>query len=196
MKSDEIQKLEQMDVDIDYILPELFLAYKQRKRNDKEYFLVDNLCSKLIEYYYRWTKNTIDFDKIKNSFVTKYCTNESKIEGVNDDGHYGTDEIKGLREVYEYIHSNDINNVIYTQNIGYGQRRNIFKDQPRLIGMESSSLRDCCIACTGTELTLMEIHAKLYIYAEFSEEAYYMRNDDRYLPGSGTDLTSWTNIGI
>lgn len=183
-----------LDIDMDYVIPELFLAYKQRKITQKELLLVDDKCAKLIEYYYRWSEK-VEFETLKSSFVTKYCNNESKIEGVNDDNHHGKQEIAGMHVMYDFIHSGGIDDIIHTNKLRFGSNRVIFKTTPNLSRLESSALRDACIASTGTELALIELHCKLYELTEFKEEACFMRNDDRYLPGTGTELTTWTNIG-
>ena len=44
-----------------------------------------------------------NFETLKNSFVSRYIKNESKLEGV-----HSPEEIEGLRVMYEYIHSDDI----------------------------------------------------------------------------------------
>lgn len=195
MNQNEKIQLDELGINIDFIIPELFLAYKQRKRMNKQLLVNDDFCSKLIEYYYKWSESEISFDNMKKSFVTKYCTNESKIEGINDDGHHGTDEIKGLREMYEFMHSGGIDSLIVTKDLGWGQKRNLFLNSPSASAMDSSRLRDAYIASTGTEMALMELHDKLYTYCEYPEAAYYMRNDDRFLPGTGTELQTWSQIG-
>lgn len=195
MNQNEKKKLNELGINVDFIIPELFLAYKQRKRINKTLLINDDFCSKLIVYYYRWSESEISFNNMKKSFVTKYCTNESKIEGVNDDDYHGTDEIKGLREMYEFIHSGGIDELIVTKSLGFGQKRNLFVNSPNASFMDGSQLRDAYIASTGTELALIELHAKLYVYSEYPEAAYYMRNDDSYLPGTGTELQTWSEIG-
>lgn len=192
-RNDSKKILANLGLDLEYIVPELFLAYKQRKRNTK--IIDEAITSKLIEYYYKWLGNSASLNSMKKAFVTRYCNNESKLEGVNDDDHHGKEEIDGLRDVYEYIHSGEVQKEIITKELGLGDRRNLFFSIPDLTHKESSKLRDAIIASTGTELTLMQLHYLLYSHTKNPDAGYYMRNDDRYLPGTGTELCTWAQIG-
>lgn len=93
------------DCDIDSLLlmTEAFLGYKYRKREKCLYSTDARIPINLIKYYYTLHHDAVEFDKLKKAFVTRYVNNESKLEGVHE-----LYEIDGLRAMYEYIHSDDI----------------------------------------------------------------------------------------
>lgn len=107
-KQEIIKILNSVGVDSDFLISETFLGYKQRKKEHKLYTDDANIPTQLIKLYYALGPSTITFDNMKKAFITKYASNESKIEGVNDTNIHNSIEVKGLRKMYEYIHSDDI----------------------------------------------------------------------------------------
>lgn len=105
MSDAEKLKLSFDDCDIDSLLlmTEAFLGYKYRKREKCLYSSDARIPINLIKYYYTLHHTAVEFDNLKKAFVTRYVNNESKLEGVHE-----AFEIEGLREMYEYIHSDDI----------------------------------------------------------------------------------------
>ena len=105
MSDAEKLKLSFDDCDIDSLLlmTEAFLGYKYRKREKCLYSTDARIPINLIKYYYTLHHDSVEFDNLKKAFVTRYVNNESKIEQVDEDYI-----IEGLREMYEYIHSEDI----------------------------------------------------------------------------------------
>ena len=95
-------------VDIPFIIQEVFLGYKYRKMRGKLYDHDASLPTKLIRLYYSLNPGEIEFDNLRKSFISKYVKNESKIEGVNDEDIHGKEEIAGLAEMYEYLHSDEM----------------------------------------------------------------------------------------
>lgn len=175
------------------ILLEMFLGYKYRKRNNMLYEDDAKVPTRLISLYYGTNFSKTEFDKVKKTFITRYCNNESKIEGVNDSNYHGKNEIKGIRVMYEYLHSKDIDNIIHTKDLSFGSSRKML--QNALLNHETSMLRDAYMASTGTELALIELHGKLYTYSEFPEAAYFIRNDNVYIRGTGIETCDWALIG-
>ena len=95
-----------MDIDVNSIILNAFDSYKKHGRNHDEN--MDLLVTNLIKLYYDLGYKDIHFDNMKKSFVRKYILNESKIEGVNDLTLHGREEIEGLKNMYEYMHSDEI----------------------------------------------------------------------------------------
>lgn len=93
------------DCDIDSLLlmTEAFLGYKYRKRQHCLYSSDAKIPINLIKYYYTLHSDKVSFDNLKKAFITRYVNNESKLEGVHE-----AFEIEGLRVMYEYIHSDEI----------------------------------------------------------------------------------------
>ena len=148
-KKDLVEKI--IGVDPSYVIQEMFMGYKQRKQRKQLYSSDNTIPTTLIKMYYE-LEDRISFESLKNAFVSKYIRNESKIEEVHSDF-----EIEGLREMYEYIHSDEID--VYF---------NVY--------------------------TLKELHEKLYSKAPYPEFGGRFRNDNVFLPGTGTDLVDWTMI--
>ena len=92
-----------------FFIKESFLGYKYRKSKNKLYSNDAEIPTTLIKAYYLINWDTIEFDKIKTAFVNKYIKNESEIEEVNKNDIHGKVEIEGLKYMYEYIHSSEIN---------------------------------------------------------------------------------------
>ena len=91
-----------LGVDPNRIILEMFMGYKQRKQRKQLYSEDNTIPTTLISLYYELGDRT-SFESLKNSFVSRYIKNESKLEGV-----HSPEEIEGLRVMYEYIHSDDI----------------------------------------------------------------------------------------
>lgn len=91
-----------LGVEPNHIIQEMFMGYKQRKQRRQLYSDDNTIPTTLISMYYE-LGDRCNFETLKNSFVSRYIKNESKIEGV-----HSPDEIEGMRVMYEYIHSDDI----------------------------------------------------------------------------------------
>ena len=184
---------------LEQVLTTLFLGYKYRKKINKLYTEDSVTANSLITYYYSLNLGEVSFDRMKKAFVTNYCTNESKIEGVNDDNHHGALEVKGLKEMYEYLHSPDIDEIIYTEKLGWWNKKNLVLpgsfDASR--GYESSKMRDLYFATTGTEFALTELNQRLFSFTENNEQAGYARTQQAFLSGDdgNIELCDWTEIG-
>ncbi len=99
--------LQQNQLDVPFMIQEAFVAYKYRKRNNRLYESDAIVPTKLIRVYYGLNPGEIEFDGMKKNFIKKYVLNESKIEGVNDEDIHGQEEIMGLADMYEYLHSEE-----------------------------------------------------------------------------------------
>ena len=104
-----INDLNNIGIDRDFIIQEVFLGYKYRKLSKKLYEEKAEIPTKLIIIYYSLTPYNISFDNMKKAFIKRYINNESEIEGINTKSIYNKIEIEGLKSMYEYIHSEDIN---------------------------------------------------------------------------------------
>ena len=94
--------------DVEFMLFESFMGYKYQKQNQVLYDSFASIPTKLITIYYEAYKNKISFDLMKESFVTRYILSESFMEDVNNYTKHGKAEIEGLRKMYEYINSKEI----------------------------------------------------------------------------------------
>lgn len=104
-----IKDLNSAGIDIDFIIQEAFLGYKYRKISKKLYEEKAEIPTKLIIMYYSLTPHRISFDNMKEAFIRRYINNESEIEGINSKDIHCKVEVDGLKIMYEYIHSEDIN---------------------------------------------------------------------------------------
>lgn len=100
--------LEKYGIDICDIISESFLAYKYRKKINKLYEQDAIIPTKLIKMYYNLNPDEVTFNKMKSAFVKHYILNESKLEGANLKEIHGNEEKEGLKAMYEYMHSDDI----------------------------------------------------------------------------------------
>ena len=140
-----------LGVDPNRVIQEMFMGYKQRKQRKQLYGVDENIPNDLIGLYYE-LGDRMPFDSLKNAFVSRYITQESRLEEV-----HSPEEVEGLRAMYEYIHSDESD---YMFNI----------------------------------YTLKELHQKLYSKAPYPEFGGTFRNDDVYLPGTGTEIAEWSMI--
>lgn len=103
--------LKEIGVDTEFIIRESFLGYKWRKERGKLYSADRELPTKLIRMYYELSQDDITFDKLKKAFVRRYIKNESRLENVHLE-----EEVKGLEKMYEYVHSDEIDDMfnVYT----------------------------------------------------------------------------------
>ncbi|MDD5888811.1 MAG: Fic family protein [bacterium] len=90
-------------IDMSVVIREMFLGYKQRKQRRQLYSEDNTVPTTLLKMYFSLNPEEIEFESLKNAFVSRYIKNESKLEAV-----HSPEEIEGLREMYEYIHSDEI----------------------------------------------------------------------------------------
>lgn len=145
-KAKLIENLYKEGIDINFIIQESFLGYKYRKKVNKLYEEKAETPTNLIKMYYSLAPNKIEFDKMKKAFITKYINNESELEGTHD-----SIEINGLRAMYEYIHSEDINYLfdVYTLK-DLNAKLFSFTEHPEYAG--DFRRFDVYLPGTGTEL--------------------------------------------
>lgn len=104
-----IKNLNNAGIDIDFVIQEAFLGYKYRKASKKLYEEKAEIPTKLIRMYYNLTPHKISFDNMKKAFIKRYINNESELEGINSKDIHNKVELEGLKVMYEYIHSDEIN---------------------------------------------------------------------------------------
>ena len=100
--------LDKVGVPIEFIIRETFLGYRYRKMTKHLYHDDSSIPTQLIRLYYGLNPGEVEFDNLRKSFIKKYVKNESEIEGVNDLGIHGKEEIEGLAEMYEFLHSKEL----------------------------------------------------------------------------------------
>lgn len=103
-----LQTLDDAGLDVVFMIRESFLGYKYRKHNHQLNVFDASIPTQLIKMYYTLNPDIIEFDKMKEAFISHYVLNESKLEGVNDQDIHGKEEIEGFKKMYEYIHSDEI----------------------------------------------------------------------------------------
>lgn len=91
-----------LGVDLDRVIQEMFMGYKQRKQRKQLYNADKDIPRDLIIMYYNFA-DRMPFESLKNAFVNRYIKEECKLEGVHSPA-----EIEGLGVMYEYIHSDEI----------------------------------------------------------------------------------------
>lgn len=151
-KKSVVQQLESADIDIAFLIQEAFLGYKYRKYNHQLYISDAVLPTKLIKMYYKLNPHRISFNQMKSAFVSRYVTNESKLEGVNDEDIHGKAEIAGFQKMYEYIHSSEIEYMfnVYTLKDLHKQLFSL-TEYPECAGIFRNF--DVYLPGTGTELS-------------------------------------------
>ena len=95
--------LNKMGLDTPFMIHQAFLGYQFQKSKGKNSEMDDTLPTKLIKMYYSLNIGEVEFDNLRKNFRSRYVQNESKLEGV-----HGKEEIKGLKAVYDYLHSEEI----------------------------------------------------------------------------------------
>lgn len=95
-------------LDIPSFIQEAFLGYKYRKQNDHLYEQSATIPTQLIKFYYSLNPGEIEFDTMKKNFIKKYVKNESQIEGVDTSDKHSREEVLGLADMYEYLHSDEM----------------------------------------------------------------------------------------
>jgi len=95
------QALNQLDLPT--IINEMFLGYIERKNSGTLYVKNNNLPKHLISLYYNLNENDRYLDDLKENFVSHYISCEAILEDTHEKF-----EGEGLREMYDYIHSDDI----------------------------------------------------------------------------------------
>ena len=103
-----LQYLDSVGIDALFLIRESFLGYKYRKSNNKLYETDAVIPTQLIRLYYSLNPSNVEFDNMKKSFINKYVKNESKLEGVNDEEIHGKQEIAGFADMYEYLHTDEV----------------------------------------------------------------------------------------
>lgn len=88
------------ELNLEQILVDSFLGYKYRKYRGMLYSADANVPINLIRLYYSEDIDRANFDSLKKSFVNRYIKSESKLEDIHE-----KQEIEGLAEMYEYIHT-------------------------------------------------------------------------------------------
>ena len=85
-----------------------FKYFKRKRRLGKKCPEIDAIIDKLLCLYFGAGHNEVHFDQMKKSFVDRYIRNETSVEGVNYLTKHGREELIGLWQMYEYIHSDDV----------------------------------------------------------------------------------------
>lgn len=86
------------------IIKQQFQGYLERQNTGNLYDNDRNMPKNLITLYYRLGQKYRDLDDLKEQFVNHYIESECVLEGT-----HSVFEYEGLREMYNYIHSEKIN---------------------------------------------------------------------------------------
>ncbi|MCI9110819.1 MAG: Fic family protein [Bacilli bacterium] len=96
------QALERLDLST--IINEMFLGYIERKNSKTLYMKNNDLPKNLIGLYYNLNEKDRHLDDLKENFVSHYISCETILEDTREKF-----ESEGLRVMYDYIHSDEIN---------------------------------------------------------------------------------------
>lgn len=102
---------EEAGFDTEKFILKSFNYYKDHRNESNRPFGFEKLVDQLIYVYYELNYKDIHFNNMKKSFVTKYVTNETSLEGIDYLTKHGREELVGLAKMYEYMHSNEIENM-------------------------------------------------------------------------------------
>ncbi len=91
-------------LDLSTIINEMFLGYIERKNSKTLYVRNSELPKHLISLYYNQNEKDRRLDDLKENFVSQYISCEAILEDTHEKF-----ESEGLRAMYDYIHSEDIN---------------------------------------------------------------------------------------
>ena len=104
----EDESMNELQIDMEFLIQESFLGYKYRKENKKLYTTDADLPKKLIYLYYS-TNQDRNFEDIPRAFINRYIKNECALEGVHD-----KEEVIGQGIMYEFAHTTDERFDIYS----------------------------------------------------------------------------------
>ncbi len=172
------------ELDIPFVISQSFLGYKYRKREGKLYEKDGIIPTKLIKLYYSLNPSEVVFDKMKKSFITKYVKNESNVEGVNDTSLHSKEEIAGLANMYEYLHSDEFDEdfSIYSLN-ELNKKLFSYSQFPEYAG----TIRNFPVYLPGTGLDLCD-------YSMVRSEIYYLSDYVIELHKKGKNIRESKNL--
>ncbi len=107
-KEELLEQLELFGLDAPFLIQQAFLGYKYQRSRNKQFDPKAELPTKLIRMYYGLNPDEVTFNELKKSFVTHYIQNESEFEKVSIQEVHGKEEVEGLKRMYSYIHSDEI----------------------------------------------------------------------------------------
>lgn len=138
---------DQHGIDMRVVIQEMFMGYKQRKQRKQLYSEDNTIPTTLIKMYYSLNPDQTSFESLKKAFVSRYIKEESKLEEVHE-----ADEVKGLRVMYEYIHSDEINFMLNVYTLKELHEKLYSKTAHPEFGGEFRKY-DVYLPGTGTEIT-------------------------------------------
>lgn len=100
--------LEKQNENTEQVILRGFKYFKRNRRLGKKDPKIDAILDTLLCVYFGAGHDDVHFDKMKKSFVDRYIRNETSIEGINYLTKHGREELLGLGQMYEYIHSDDV----------------------------------------------------------------------------------------
>lgn len=125
-----IEDLKRAGFNTEFIINLAFLGYKYKKNANKLYGQKNETPTELIKLYYGLSPSSGTFDRMKTAFIKRYIDNESELENAHTKG-----ERMGLKRMYEYIHSDDIDYLfdVYTLK-DLNQKLFSYADHPEYAG--------------------------------------------------------------
>lgn len=143
--------LQSMGIDPMFLIKEVFLGYKYRKREKILYDQDRELPTKLIKLYYGLYDEKMSFDRLRKEFITHYIHEESQLEGVDIKDKHSKTEVLGMKRMYEYINSDEIDedfNIYTLKNL----HKALYSETPYPEFGGKTRKDDCYLAGTKTEL--------------------------------------------
>ena len=92
------------DKELLMVIKEMFLGYNERKKTSSLYNYDRNLPKLLIKLYYELDESNRSLDELTDNFIHHYINSECVLENTHEPF-----EKDGLKAMYEYIHSEEIN---------------------------------------------------------------------------------------
>lgn len=93
------------DKELLLVIKEMFLGYQERKKNNMLYNSDQDIPKTLIKLYYGLDNNSRDLNDLQSNFIQHYIECECELEGA-----HSPQEKEGIKEMYNFIHSEKIDN--------------------------------------------------------------------------------------
>lgn len=90
-----------------------YLHNKEQRENKEIHVKVDEMINNytmhLLLLFFILNSSNDMFSYVRSNFIEEYVKNESEVEEINDDSIHSKAEMKGIEEMYKFIHSSEPN---------------------------------------------------------------------------------------